>query len=313
MSPAAWLARHQPVWLEHLRLGAPVWIGPTGELALATAGLWRSESIFMQLITKLDEANTHRGAGFMIMAGYIGRLGEWNRFDRKWGKALRKAELPYFHGKEHYGHPHAPKIVAIPDKFLICGLVTRLDEIDYKKIYKAGKWGGKAQPDSMYGLCFRYTLSAVLDIGLRELRRPDLRLDFIIESGHPNEGAPNEIMRQLRGKKISGVSEFLGTVTPMEKEDCYGLQAADALAYGAAQAESGYPSLINVDGRAELVNLKGLSLQRAPVFRCHIDREEIEKFRDGYFAHIDFRKKFGERKPRPKTPVSEPPLDGQPA
>ena len=44
-----------------------------------------------------------------------------------------------------------------------------MSEADYKQFYREGDWGGKAQPDSMYGLAFRYCLSLVLQQVLIEI------------------------------------------------------------------------------------------------------------------------------------------------
>lgn len=297
IDPGAWIAKRQPAWMENFRLGAPLHLGPTGNLALSVLGHWQPGSMFVQLISKIDESRTHQESNLMTMAGYTARLGQWSRFDHKWRKGLRKAGLEYFHAQEMPDHPFGIKGTKIADDNLMFGFVVRLDRRDYEEVYKDGPWGGKAQADSMYGLCFRYCLSAVLEIGLHEYPN-NLRLDFIIESGHPNEGAPNEIVRRLKNMKIKGVSEFLGSVTPLEKRECYGLQAADGLATGAGWVEAGegYVPLVNISAAAKLSDLYGRSQQKAPLFRCHIDRDEIARFRDDYFTFIKRRQEFGRRR-----------------
>jgi hypothetical protein len=176
--------------------------------------------------------------------------------------------------------------------------VVRLDKKDYDETYRNAQWG-KAQPDSMYGLCFRYFLSACLEIGIHEYG-PDLRLDFIIESGHPNEGAPNDIVRRIKKHGIPKVSELLGTVTPMLKKECYGLQAADGLVTGAAWAEgpggSSSVPLTNVLPAGTLAEVRQKTPLKAPLFRCHIDREQLAKFRDDQFALVEFKRQFGLRR-----------------
>lgn len=294
---AEWLNRRQPEWLERVRLGAPCRLGPTGELALAIGGRWKARSIFVQLITKLDEARTHEASDFMMMAGYMARVGQWNRFDHKWRKALRKAQLEYFHAQEMPHHPFGVKGAYISEDNLMCGFVVRLNRRDFEEVYRAGPWGRKAQPDSMYGLCFRYCLSAALDVGLAEYPN-DLRLDFIVESGHPNEGAPNEIVRRLKNMKIKGASEFLGTVTPMEKKECYGLQAADGLATGAGWIEAGEiavpPNFLSTPAAPS--SLFKTTTRKAPNFMCHISRDEIASFRDDFFVFVERRRQFGQQR-----------------
>jgi hypothetical protein len=122
----------------------------------------------VHLITKIDESGTHGASPYMIMAGYTARLDQWNRFDIRWRKGLRKADLNYFHAKEHWKHPFTSKVIRLSDSNLLFGFVARMSESDYKKFYREGDWGGKAQPDSMCGLCFRYCLSLVLQQALIE-------------------------------------------------------------------------------------------------------------------------------------------------
>ena len=179
-------------------------------LLLSPSHDWSPEAVLVQLVSKIDESWTHGSSPHMIMAGYTARLNQCSRFDLKWNKALRKAGLEYFHAKEHWNHPFAVKAVKIADDNLLFGLVAKLSEDDYKKFYRGGGgWGGKAQPDSMYGLCFRYCLSFILQQAFLERSEKDFILNFIVEEEHPNEGAPAEIVSQLKRKRISDVSGYL--------------------------------------------------------------------------------------------------------
>jgi hypothetical protein len=166
----------------------------------------------------------------------------------------------------------------------------------YKKFYRSGQWEGKAQPDSMYGLCFRYCLSFVLQQALLEVPSKDFVLNFVVEEGHPNEGAPAEIVSQLKRKRISGVSEFLGAAVLGEKIKTPGLQAADVLAFGAWHIERGPIDVSFASPDVPVSELQGKSLMKAPIFRCDINERELKIFKNGYFAHVDFRREFGRKK-----------------
>jgi hypothetical protein len=255
-----------------------------------------ARGILMQLVSKIDESGTHGTSPHLIMAGHTARLNQWNRFDLKWRKALKKSGLEYFHAKEHWNHPFAVNAVKIADDNLLFGFVAKLSEPDYKKFYRDGPWGGKAQPDSMYGLCFRYCLSFVLQQAFLEAPSKDFVLNFIVEDGHPNSGAPTEIVRQLKRKGISGVSEFLGAAVTGEKTKVPGLQAADGLAFGAWHLEHRPVQLANVSPDVPVSKLQGKSLMKAPIFRCDINERELKIFKNGYFAHVDFRRGFGRKK-----------------
>ena len=254
----------------------------------------------MQLIAKLDESSTHDESPMMTMAGYMGRIGQWTRFDRKWGKALRKAGLDYYHTHEMASHPFAEKGVGIADSNLMCGFVVRLDRKDYQEVYRRAHWGGKVQPDSMYGLCFRYCLGMALEIGRHEYPA-NLRLDFIIEAGNQHEGAAREIVQRIKRERRFGAGKYLGTAGPARKKDCYGLQAADALATGAAWYEATplpEGGVVNVDGASRLSDLRGKSLMKAPIFRMHLDGQVLEQFRDDQFALVAAKKKWGDQRRR---------------
>lgn len=248
----------------------------------------------MQLVSKIDEAGTHTDSPYMTMGGYSALLNQWSRFDHKWNKTLRKHGLSYFHVKEHGDHPFALKGPQIADDNLMFGFVVRLDRADYTKSYRTGGWGGKAQPDSMYGLCFRYCLSLVWQVAKQELSQSGLVLNFLLEDGHPNSGGPTEIIKTLKKKRISGLSEFLGVAVTGGKKQHAGLQAADGLASGAWHLEAlGMPTVGSPKAPSLETQNLSKSVMKTPIFRCHIDEKELAKFKDGYFKHLEFRRKFG--------------------
>jgi hypothetical protein len=47
----------------------------------------------------IDESGTH-GSGVTILGGWVGSLGQWAAFDRKWVKLLRRSGLTYFHSRK---------------------------------------------------------------------------------------------------------------------------------------------------------------------------------------------------------------------
>lgn len=128
---ACFLDRHDPVWSEQLRLGAPAQVGPTGQigLLLPPGHIWLADSVFVQLSSKIDESGRCGSSPYMIMAGYTARLHQWNRFDLKWRKRLRKAGLEYFHAKEHWKHPFTAKAVKISGDNLLFGFVAKLGSV----------------------------------------------------------------------------------------------------------------------------------------------------------------------------------------
>ena len=95
----------------------------------------------MQLVTKIDESVSQTGE--MVMAGYAGRLADWQNFDLQWPTALRDAGLAAFHSFEHWSHPFAKRAHLIAGDHLMVGFAVRLQKADYIASYRNAPWGAK--------------------------------------------------------------------------------------------------------------------------------------------------------------------------
>lgn len=292
------LARYQPEWLERLRLGAPFWVGPTGMLGLTIYSSWKHKAIFVHLVAKLDESGTDSDSPVMTMAGYVGRLEQWNRFDRKLKKALKKAGLEYFHTVDHKKSPIAEKVGQIADSCLLFGVAARLSDKDYLESYRQLTWPGKAQPESQYGACFYYCMSKILEIAQNKYPN-DLHINFVLESGHRNVGAPNEIITRLKKNSFLEGVECLGTVTTDEKIRSYGLQAADGLATGSMLMDSGKihsVEMARIEGDLDLDDLRSKTSLKAPIIDIPIDPKKLDELRMFAINVEEYKKAWGRRK-----------------
>ena len=92
------------------------------------------------------------------------------------------------------------------------------------------------------------------------------------------------------------MSEFLGAAVLGEKIKTPGLQAADSLAFGAWHIERRQIDVSSAPPDVPVSELQGKSLMKAPLFRCDINERELKIFKNGYFAHADFRREFGRKK-----------------
>src|SRR5260221_10147590 len=77
-------------------------LGPTATLGRwAIYHRWDPAQIFVIVTAYGDESGTHDGpdgSPIMMLAGYVATLGQWNRFDVGWRRAIARAGLPgYFH------------------------------------------------------------------------------------------------------------------------------------------------------------------------------------------------------------------------
>lgn len=86
-----------PEWMERFVLGAPLRPTPISNLALSLWHRWEPERVFMLLTAYIDESGTHDSSDYMIMGGFVGRLGQWYAVDKVWKKLLKKYNLTHFH------------------------------------------------------------------------------------------------------------------------------------------------------------------------------------------------------------------------
>ncbi|SRR5216683_5775718 len=245
----------------------------------------------MQLIARLDESNTHASADYMLMAGYVGRLGQWKHFDEAWRKGLRKSGLTHWHTSKTGNHPFRRKASKLADRHLMFGVVIRLDGDIFREAYHCREWPDGAKPDSMYGLCFRYCIRGIVQQACVELPNQRVTINFELESGHRNAGAPADIVRSFKRERVP-MGDAIGTVTLGEKTKVPGLQAADLLANWALELE--------VEGRVGTYDEGPLPLAKArtreircPIFRCYPAACDLAKFRDDVLIRTRQRREYG--------------------
>src|SRR5215472_9545920 len=133
-----------------LRAGAPFQIGPTAILALSIYHRWEPGQVFVIVTAYGDESGTHDQSPIMMLAGFVATLGQWNKFDPAWGRAVSRAGLPgYFHGADHWnteaGARFAPLAKKLQRKHLLFGYVVELDKDIYERNYVAGNRPKKPQ------------------------------------------------------------------------------------------------------------------------------------------------------------------------
>ena len=247
----------------------------------------------MRVVTYLDEAGTHRGSGFMMMAGYTACLGQWMSFDKLWSRCLERTGLTYSHVQEMWGRDGEYKgwtnadvdafllrAFKITDRNTLFGFAMRLNFPEFEGVYRAPVTEPKVSLDSSFGLCFRSCVSTVPDMARRFLDRDDLVFDFVVESGHENAGAAPHIFKQIKGKKIVGVSELLGTCTLGGKKGHYGLQAADALASSAYQFDDHVPRT-DIPQDISIDAARKAAASCSPTFRSEVTTEVMSDLRNG--------------------------------
>ena len=214
----------------------------------------------MILTVYMDDSSIHKGARNTVMGGYVGYSGAWLKFEKKWGRMLKKYNIPYFHAIEIYQRTGIfkgrseeeknqlfKKSEKISHAHSICGFVVVLSNELYEQNYKiVGKRPkGTAIPDSKYGMCFRMAMSALIHLTQWKLirKRGPHKLNVVLEAGHQNSGDAERIFHLMKSdKSLETVRQLLGVISFGEKEECYGVQSADGLAYTGHAIEEEQPN-----------------------------------------------------------------------
>jgi Protein of unknown function (DUF3800) len=265
----------------------------------------------------IDESGTH-GSPVTILAGWVGRLGQWADFDPKWRRMLKRYSVTHFHSKEikHTQGEFKGWTIAKKQDFLSeaaklgvknleFGFTILLKEDDYQKHYVAGHRPKEVQLDSRYGLCFRYCIGLVSNLAIQSFGLPNLEIAFVLEAGHPNFGDTERIFHRAKKSRLESeqfVVRTLRTLTTGEKTHFPGLQIADAIAYSAFQHITRSPqSTVSVGhGDPDKYMERAKKIQSTPIFHLGLGPQELARFKQFVLDEVE------EKKARRSKTVSAP-------
>jgi len=119
----------------------------------------------------LDESGTHDQSPISVMAGYLGTVTQWKRFEADWTALLRNAGVTHIHAVELFkrtkqfkgwkaedANALAVSLDHVIARHLQLGFSVVIRDDDYKSIYKTGPKPRHFPKHSKYGLCFRACL-----------------------------------------------------------------------------------------------------------------------------------------------------------
>lgn len=221
----------------------------------------------------------------MVMGGYVGRLGQWANFDRKFHQLLKRNKLTYHHTKklvhgegEYKGWDeprkvrYVNKIQRLIERNSTCGFSVSLDHVDFERHYANGDKPKGVALDNKYGICFRLFLTELSNMFQRSLPF-DAELYLVLEDGDPGIGDADRVFQQFKKFAPPELSKMVTFRGPADKKDYYGLQVADWVAFGSFQAEQGMPDLTHYPAKATLQEASALVPYKSPIFRWQITPE----------------------------------------
>jgi hypothetical protein len=244
-----------------------------------------------------DESGTHDASPFMLLSGFVASEGQWHAFDTGWRDALKQIGLSHFHATDHWGtsvgEQFAPEIVKLTGDHILLGYVIRVNKDDYKKHYIAGVRPRKPQLDTMYGVAFRFLVAFLITRLPTLLGCSDLAFNIVLESGAAGSKDAERIRAAMK-KQLPAETAMLGSVTFGDKKTFPGLQASDALAFGAYQIEPTAPQLSDLPEGATISQVSQSSQAKPPIFRCALDADTLRSLKDDILALVDIRKRYVE-------------------
>jgi Protein of unknown function (DUF3800) len=248
----------------------------------------------MQTVTVyIDESGTHDSAPHMIMGGIVGRADQWPEHDRRFVGLLKKNGLTYFHAVELRHRKNEYRswsdfsaqqlllgIDRLQNRTTLYRFATLLRKSEYHGHYRSGERPKKIPLDSMYGICFRCSLSLASELSDRAFGSGNYVLNFVLEENQ-RFGDALRIFHQIK-KYLPELAKVLGTCIPGKKKEYAGLQGADAISF------SGYRHEV-IGDESDLVGFKGLKEARqavgtgSPVMRVYVRPDILREIKANKF------------------------------
>jgi hypothetical protein len=203
-----------------------------------------------------DESGIHDGANICVIAGYVGSLNEWRRFDALWGPY---ANAPAFHAKSFFARDDKGQRVSPyagwSDEKARDYLARLLDSITSLKldpvgalvdvqafrqysederrymtggsVTATGKWIHSGAPTKPYYVAFWKAVTSAIEV----LNRDDWKVEFVFDRQHVLAPLALKLYARLANELGEPYSPRMGPATFESRHEAVGLQAADLLAY----------------------------------------------------------------------------------
>ena len=164
----------------------------------------------------------------------------------------------------------ADEAKAITMKYATVGLSVILTNDEYQEIFKENV-PKNVTFHSKYGICFRHIMSFLPQlVNIVQPDRPH-KIFIVLEAGHKNQGAAAAMLAEYKSIADRLLARMVKGVSYAEKRECFGVQAADMLAFTSLRIErEELVKQVTTDITSETV-IEGHN--RPYVFRIPITRE----------------------------------------
>jgi hypothetical protein len=224
---------------------------------------------------------------------------------------LADFDITHFHAKD-FAHKQGQFAGWSPDRLLafldrhdvLCERNTLfafsvvVNNADYDEHFKGADPPRKVQLDSRYGICFRLCLIALPTILWKLASNKKIAINLVLESGHRNAGDAERIFALCKQQAPKDVSDIFASLSFADKRTCYGVQAADSIAFPAYRIEQRETlpvvefSLENDDW----CDIREYSEAKHPCFRVAGTPKILADIRSNIIAETEQRRTWGARK-----------------
>jgi hypothetical protein len=177
------------------------------------------------------------------------------------------------------------------------GYVIELDKESYERYYIADNRPKKPQLDTSYSLCFRYLLALLATRLSILLGRKDIELNFVLEEGAKGSLDSHRVIQIiLKQPETQDIAEMLAPA-PLsfgEKKKFPGLQASDALSFGALKLMPSNPDMVDIPEDAPLAVAQQSVRVKPVIYHCRLDQVLLAPHKTDIEMMVEFRKRASE-------------------
>jgi hypothetical protein len=239
----------------------------------------------MDFTAYFDESGTHDGAEVSGMAGFVGNLRQWRKFEKRVTKLFARYRVDVFHTidvrrtyKDFEGWTVDRKIEFL-DEFqhiinetLESGVAAFIRTEDYA-YYKGLAWPKRTRWDSKYTLLFRACLAQTVDVVGHLHSTIEPKLHIVLEDGHKNAGDAIRIYELVQSRLP--LPRALAGLSFSNKKNCLPLAAADLFAYSAWGTETGQKPI-----GTPRKPTKSEASYRGNMFRVPLNRDSLDSLHE---------------------------------